>query len=157
MLGWELVVSACILYVMVEVPYTLAFGIPEEQGWAGHPVCTHGGKIAFDVIFDLVLVLDIGMQMHSAFFVGNPLNGQWELVDKISDVRSAYFHCFSPWDRSLIWDLACCFPFTQISCLIWYRSLQDQANKSSSYMLWLTGWQVLHSLSLLRILKLWRL
>jgi hypothetical protein len=157
MLGWELVVSICILYVMVEVPYTLAFGIPEEQGWAGHPVCTHGGKIAFDVIFDLVLVLDIGMQMHSAFFVGNALNGQWEPVDKISDVCRAYFHCFSPWDRSLIRDLASYFPFTQISCLIWYRSLQDQANKSSSYMLWLTGWQVLHSLSLLRILKLWRL
>ena len=66
MIVWECITLAFILYVMVEVPYQLAFGIAEYR----QPVCQWSGKIALDIISCVVFLLDIVVQMHSASFVG---------------------------------------------------------------------------------------
>ena len=65
MLAWELFTLAFILYVMVEVPYRLAFGVTEDL-----PVCTVDWKTFIDIFSCFVFVADIVVQMHSASFVG---------------------------------------------------------------------------------------
>ena len=89
---------------------------------------------------------------------GNPLTGDYELVDKLSHIRQAYISSLSPWTgRSLLWDLASAFPFIQVSCAIWNRAEHERDQGSSSYLSWLNGWQLVQALSLLRVTKLWRL
>lgn len=65
--------------------------------------------------------------------------------------------CLSPFKRSLIWDVLCCFPFIQVSCAIWSRSIEELAQGSGTYNSWKVGWEVVHWLALFRVLKLWRL
>jgi len=156
MLVWELFTSAFILYVMVEVPYRLAFGVTSVD----IPVCSSNFKIVFDVFSCLVFIADIVVQMHSAYFEEND-DGQWELVDRLSDIRKSYIACLDPFQRSLLWDLSCCFPWIQVSCAVWYRSILDDEIRlplgSSLYLRWVTGWRLVHFMSLLRVLKIWRL
>ena len=85
----------------------------------------------------------------------NAQDGQWELVDKLDDIRAAYVGSRDPFTRSLVWDLTCCFPWVQVSCAVWYRSRDEIGH--SSYASWLTGWQLVHTMSLFRVLKLYRL
>jgi hypothetical protein len=66
MILWECITLAFILYVMVEVPYQLAFGIAEYR----QPVCEWSFKVAVDITSCVVFLLDIVVQMHSASFVG---------------------------------------------------------------------------------------
>ena len=72
MIAWELFTLSFVLYVMVEVPYKLAFGIPSNLGWPGNAFCQFPGKVGFDVISCIVFLVDIGVQLHSAFFIGTP-------------------------------------------------------------------------------------
>lgn len=88
---------------------------------------------------------------------GNAQDGQWELIDRLSDIRKEYFICADPFKRSFIWDVLCCFPFIQVSCAIWKRSLEELAQGSGSYASWKLGWEIVHWLSLFRVLKLYRL
>jgi hypothetical protein len=62
-----------------------------------------------------------------------------------------------PFKRSFFWDVLCCFPFIQVSCAIWTRSLEELAKGSGTYSSWKVGWEIVHWLSLFRVLKLYRL
>ena len=68
MLCWEIFTYAFVLYVMVEVPYRIAFTINLEEQ-TDVAVCQEDWKIAFDIVSCLVFVVDIVVQMNAAFFV----------------------------------------------------------------------------------------
>ena len=85
MIAWELFTLSFVLYVMVEVPYTLAFGIPSSSGWSGNAFCQFRGKVGFDVISCIVFLVDIVVQLHSAFFTGTP--GRFVSRHILSSVR----------------------------------------------------------------------
>ena len=85
MIAWELFTLSFVLYVMVEVPYTLAFGIPSNSGWSGNAFCHFRGKVGFDVISCIVFLVDIVVQLHSAFFTGTP--GRFVSRHILSSVR----------------------------------------------------------------------
>jgi len=156
MLAWELFTFAFVLYVMVEVPYRVAFAVNlAEQDYV--PVCQSTWKIGFDIASCLVFVVDIVVQFHAAQFIGNVSSGQLELVDRLSDIRVAYLSDFSPFGRSFFWDLTCCFPFLQVSCAVYFRGQDELAKGSDTYWDWRAAWQVVHFIGwFFRTLKLWR-
>jgi hypothetical protein len=162
MLCWEIFTYAFVLYVMVEVPYRIAFTINlEDQNWV--PVCQEDWKIAFDIVSCLVFVADMVVQMNAAFFVGND-SGGWDLVDRRTETRVAYFRCLSPFGRSFIWDFACAFPHLQIACGTFFAHKDEQertgpivgteSSGSAAYWHYRSAWQVIHFLGwIFRVLK----
>ncbi len=157
MIAWEVFTCAFVLYVLVEVPYRIAFSVNlSDQNYI--PVCQDDWKIGFDIFSCIVFLADIVVQMHAAFFEDR--DGAWELVDRVSDTRAAYFRCLSPFRRSFIWDLGCCFPFLQISCALYFRQ-KAQVDGSQAYWDCRSAWQVLHFLAwifrALKFQRLWKL
>lgn len=90
----------------------------------------------------------------------NAQTGQWELVDKISEVRMHYVTGLHPWDRSLLWDLIATFPFLQVGCGVWSSRAGSGVIITREDGMWFDGAMFLMYCSMFRLLKylrLWRM
>ena len=114
---WEVFLFFWILWTLIEIPF--------HSGYVTHPEyfpsCSGVPQI-IDIISDCFFFLDTIVQMHAAKFVYNAHTSEWTLTDKLTEVRYNYATGFSPFDRSLLWDLVAATPFVQIAC---WMSKQD--------------------------------
>ena len=68
-LAFDYFLMALIVYSIIIVPYRLAFDVPAEGGW-----------LAFELIVDLLFLIDMGLNFNTAIFVGEDLIGHRKVI-----------------------------------------------------------------------------
>jgi len=49
-----------------------------------------------DIFSDIVFLVDTVFQSHSAYWLNDPLNGKWILMDRVVEIRYTYFTEYRP-------------------------------------------------------------
>merc|ERR1711865_660450 len=124
---WDLTVGAFIVFSVIMVPYRLAFQVEPS-----------GGEEVFDIIMDLVFLMDMVLSFRTAFF-----NERCELVYTIKAIKWQYL---KGWFTI---DLLSTFPFDRCAALFTKASGPcDQGDGGSAGI---------RAIKLLRVLRLARL